>query len=158
MVRFYIRPVRASDAVEFESYTYEPPYALYSSAPGSEARFLDPANRYVSVLDAQNHLWGFACFGADAQVLGGRYAPMRDRLDIGVGMDPARVGKGFGRDFCAAILSYAAKYDSAEHQVTIAAFNLRSQRVWQDLGFGELHRFEHRKTGEPFIQYVSALS
>jgi RimJ/RimL family protein N-acetyltransferase len=125
---------------------------------GSGLRFLDPDNRYISVIDGDGCLWGFGCVGADAQVRGGRYAPANRRLDVGVGMSPTRVGRGIGRTFCAAIVAHASRsslHGSVDLQVTVAAFNTRSLNVWSRLGFAESHRFERADDGEVFIQLIA---
>ena len=155
MTRFAVRQIRRSDAVEFASYAYPEPYDLYDSAPGSEAGFLDPANRYASVVDASNALWGFCCFGPDARVPGGSYALASPALDVGVGMSPERTGQGAGSAFCASVLAHGAAVGATHFQVTVAAFNTRSLRVWAGLGFEERHRFEQPQTGRRFVQLVA---
>ena len=151
---FTTRPVTPIDAAEFESYSYPPPNDFYNSTPGSRALILDPENRYVSVVNKDGDLWGFGCVGTAAQVRGGRCTDS-STLDVGVGMGPARVGQGFGRAFCAVIVSHAVNYGATQLQVTVAAFNVRSLRVWSALGFVECHRFVRLGSSEPYVQLNS---
>lgn len=155
MAHFTTRSVQPADAMEFESYSYPPPYDFYDSAPGSARGFLDPKNRYVAIIDGGASLWGFGCLGSEAQVPGGLYDPTGSVLDLGVGMSPARVGAGHGRAFCAAIVGHGASQGTTKLQVTVADFNIRSLRIWWVLGFVEVHQFRRPESGYSFIQLVA---
>ncbi len=155
MLRFSTRAVQSSDAAAFESYAYPPPYDLYNSASGSAGTFLEPSNCYISVTDEQDDLWGFGCVGAQARVRGGRYSAEASILDVGVGMSPARVGQGYGRAFCAAIVAHASKKGARSLQVAVASFNVPSLRVWHALGFLETRRFNRPVSDDSFIQLIS---
>jgi RimJ/RimL family protein N-acetyltransferase len=149
------REVSPSDARSFASYAYPPPYDFYDSAPGSAASFLEPRRRYVSVVDRTGELWGFGCFGVDAQVPGGAYAALPGALDVGVGMAPERVGRGYGRAFARAVLRQAAAPEIHWFRVSVAAFNLRSLRLWRSLGFADLGRFVREGSSREFIQLAA---
>ena len=148
------RPVTPSDAAAFEAYVYPPPYDLYSSAVGSASAFLEPAHRYVSVVDRAGALWGFGCIGAGGQVPGGDYDSLAGALDVGVGMAPERVGQGAGPEFARAILRHAWTPEVEWLRVSVAELNERSIRLWRSLGFEERARFRSRRNGLPFVQLV----
>jgi RimJ/RimL family protein N-acetyltransferase len=149
---FLTRSVSLSDASVFASYAYPPPHDFYDSTPGAIASFVDPRYRYVSVVDQSGQLWGFGCFGSEAQVPGGVYQALPDALDVGVGMAPERVGRGFGRAFAGAVLKHGWTPELRCFRVNVAAFNLRSLRLWRSLGFVELDRFVREGSDREFIQ------
>ena len=139
---FLVEQLRDADAREFGGYTYEAPYSVYNGDPERAFEFLDSAMRYFAVVGPERSLAGFCCFGLEAQVRGGRYEPGEQTLDVGVGMSPALVGRGHGRNFCRAVLAFGEARHSPQHfRVTIASFNERSLRVWTTLGFAVIHSF-----------------
>jgi ribosomal-protein-alanine N-acetyltransferase len=152
-------------ASSLAAYAYPPPYDLYDAAPGSAAMFADPVLAYFSVIDSDAALGGFGCVGAEARVPGGgegAAGSLAQRfIDLGVGMAPGRVGQGFGRPFCAAALAHAVAAHGADRcalapRVSVAAFNLRSLRIWEALGFLKEVRFEHARSGMLFVSLVRA--
>jgi len=155
LVQLSTRAVSGTDARAFEAYVYPPPYDLYNSAPGSAAAFLEPEHRYVSVVDQSRCLWGFGCIGEGGQVPGGTYTTLSGALDIGLGMAPDRVSRGFGPAFALAILHHACSPETKWFRVSVAAFNERSIRLWHSLGFAERCSFTAVRNGLPFIQMVA---
>jgi GNAT superfamily N-acetyltransferase len=146
---------------------YPPPYDVYDLGGGDAVDevvedLLDPNLAYTAILDPQGALVAFCCFGVDARVPGGDYSA--GALDIGLGLRPDRTGQGQGRAYAQAVLDYAASMafacaeagEAAEamYRVTIAAFNVRAQRVWQKLGFRPTQRFTSARDGRPFLVYV----
>ncbi len=140
---FLVEELRDADAREFGGYTYEAPYSVYNGDPKRTSEFLDPAKRYFAVVGPGRSLAGFCCFGLEAQVRGGLYEPGEPQtLDVGVGMSPALVGRGYGLDFSRAVLGFGeARHRPRHFRVTIAGFNDRSLRVWTTLGFAVIHSF-----------------
>lgn len=137
------RLTRMSDAYAqaITLWRYEPPFSLYDLQPGDEGMLMDPALNYHAVLDDTGALAGFACFGEDAQVIGGRYGP--DALDIGFGMAPERTGQGGGGGFVEAVCRFAWDELEADRlRLSVATFNSRAIRVYRRLGF---------RTGQWFI-------
>ncbi len=153
--RFTTRAVLPSDADAFVLYAYEPPHDLYNSAPDSAGYYCDSKNGYFSIIDMHDELWGFGCTGVEAQVPGGRYGGEEGLVDLGVGMAPCRVGRGDGAVFCGAAVAFARRNEATPIRVTVAEFNSRSIRVWESLGFSEVHRFLSLANSSPFIQLVS---
>ena len=63
-----------------------------------DADRLEPANRYRAVVSAvDGDLVGFYCVGREARVPG--IAPRDNVIDVGVGMNPALIGRGHGYGF-----------------------------------------------------------
>lgn len=135
------------------SWQYEPPFAVYNLSEAECLSFLEPTNRYYSVLDQEQRLIGYCCFGAEARVLGGSYSQQEPTvLDVGVGMHPGKTGKGLGGRFVETVLEFGHVFSPAKFRVTIAAFNQRSLKVFCKLGFAETHKFKRPQDGLEFMQ------
>lgn len=143
------------NARKITTWSYDPPFDLYDLAPEHLSGLLNLDFRYHQVLDQNGSLIGYCCFGLDARVPGGNYQLNEPRvLDIGVGMRPDLVGRGLGRYFVSAILDYAYKrYQPECFRVTIADFNQRSQKTFQNLGFKESCYFIRELEDIPFTQF-----
>ena len=103
---------------------YPGPYAQYNIGEGATHTLIDPKNSYFA---AQGALFGFGCFGPDSQVPCGT----RDdsALDVGLGLRP-------GRAFAQAVLALGCdRFATRSFRVTSAAWNTRSPRVHEQLGF-----------------------
>jgi len=155
MTTVSIHPMQKQDAEVIASWHYPGPYSMYDLTGENISALLDARSQYFAVLDAAGDLMGFCCFGTEGQVPGGSYEEVRaGTLDIGVGMSPERTGRGLGFDFINSILQYALDtYKPAKFRVSIAAFNLRSQRAFLRQGFEEVARFNRATDGMPFIQF-----
>jgi ribosomal-protein-alanine N-acetyltransferase len=144
-----------SAAREIVSWRYEPPYDLYNLENSDESiRYaLNPDNNFYAMRDEDGKLIGFCSFGSDGQVPGGDYhAPA---LDIGLGIRPDLTGQGRGSDFVQAVLHFAqSKFQPPMLRVTIAAFNLRAQRVWEKNGFRLSQQFQHAGSGREFVMML----
>jgi ribosomal-protein-alanine N-acetyltransferase len=78
-----------------------------------------------------------------------------DALDIGVGMRPDLTGHGKGLSFVRAVFDFARRtYTTTTYRVTIAAFNLRAQRLCLALGFRAVARFGRRGPDEAVTEFV----
>lgn len=122
------------------SWRYEPPYTFYNPAPESLdevlAEMLDGS--FYAVLDEGGELTGFVAFGATAQIPGGHtYGAYRDEaLDIGLGMRPDLTGRGLGRAFLAACITFAQeRYSPPMLRLSVATFNQRAITVYERAGF-----------------------
>ena len=155
MKSIQIKPMRRKDAEVITSWHYPDPYSIYDLTPEIIPVLLDTQNRYSAVLDAFGELIGFCCFGDEGKVPGGIYAEDRsDTLDVGVGMSPEIMGQGLGSSFITAILQYALeRYKPTSFRVSIAEFNLRSQRAFLNQSFKEVARFKRTTDGMPFVQF-----
>jgi ribosomal-protein-alanine N-acetyltransferase len=100
---------------------------------------LDPRNGFHAVR-GWSCLVGFCSFGIDGRVPGGTYDD--DALDVGAGMDPALVGRGYGRSFLGAIVGYATReLNEVLLRATIASWNERALRASCSVGFRPISTF-----------------
>jgi [ribosomal protein S18]-alanine N-acetyltransferase len=155
-VSYTFQKMTAIQAREILTWRYTRPYAVYNPDEATLeeglAVMLDPRNAYHAIYNGTT-LVGFCCFGEDAQVLGGDYS-LPDTLDIGLGMQPELTGQGKGTAFLAAILEFAQRqYRVKYFRATIAAFNRRSQRIFEKAGFQYVQNFM-RDGVIPFVVMV----
>jgi hypothetical protein len=108
-------------------------------------------------LNLQGQLEGYCSFGSDGQVVGGCYTTQA--LDIGMGIRPDLVAQGRGKLYVLAVARYGInRYAVEQLRVTIAQFNHRAQRVWQQLGFEQVEKFVKVGTQEEFVIMTCAAS
>jgi [ribosomal protein S18]-alanine N-acetyltransferase len=137
-----VRALSERDAAAISRWHYEEPYEVYDME-GDASGLLDGA--YYALVDARGDLVGYCCFGAEAQVPGGREASAYDdaeALDVGMGVRPDLTGAGQGRDFLRAVLAFAQRqFAPAALRVTIAAWNQRARRLCERAGFHPAQTF-----------------
>jgi [ribosomal protein S18]-alanine N-acetyltransferase len=149
-----LQPLSQARAQEIVQWRYEHPYDFYNidseNADRAMQDLLEPNNHCFEILDASGSFIGYCSFGPDGQVPGGDYSATA--LDVGMGIDPARTGKGTGSSTAKAVLEFARIQFAPEHfRVTIAVFNRRAIRVWQGLGFEPISSFSHALSGVEFV-------
>jgi RimJ/RimL family protein N-acetyltransferase len=147
-------PLQPEHSQQILTWRYNPPYDLYDLTESGVSGFLNPDYRYHVVVDDSQDIVGYCCFGVDAQVPGGDYDKGEpDILDVGVGLRPDLTGKGHGFNFVSAILKFAEElYQPEIFRVTVAAFNLRSVKTFQKLGFKETGSFTRDMISLDFVQ------
>jgi RimJ/RimL family protein N-acetyltransferase len=148
-------PLEEKDAAEIGCWEYQPPYEVYNLDRNKETidYVLDPQYCFHAMRDKRGNLIGFCSFGDDGQVPGGDYG--LEALDIGMGIHPDHTGLGRGREYVAAVLDFALEsFKPSFFRVTIASFNLRAQRVWEENGFRMVQRFTHETSEREFLVYV----
>ncbi|ARV94997.1 GNAT family protein [Bacillus cereus] len=134
-----IHVLTKEEAMEINTWTYEEPYSLYSFSGEKEVieELLD--GTYYGCCDDQGDLIGYFCFGANAQVPGGRDANLyggEDVIDIGLGMKPALTGKGMGKEFFQAGIAFATKeFNAKMFRLSVATFNTRAITLYKNIGF-----------------------
>ena len=156
-----IQPMTRSGVMAIASWRYPPPYDIYNlTFPTSAADvqyFLDPAIAYHEIRDGAGEIVGFCSFGADGQVPGGDYRTAA--LDIGMGIHPDLTGQGLGHNFGQAVIDFACSHCApTQLRVTIATFNARAQRVWQQLGFQPVASFASVGNEMPFTIFTLAFN
>lgn len=140
----FFHPLTEAEAQAMLHWRYRGEYAIYNMADepteNDVAFLLDRANGYYGINNEHGEFIAFCCFGEDGQVPGGDYtAPA---LDIGLGLRPDLTGQGVGTSLLAAILDFAQEHLApSDLRATIAAFNLRSQRIFAKHGFREIAHF-----------------
>ena len=149
-----IRQVSIEQAREIAAWRYEPPFSFYDFSEEDCSLLWEPTNRYYSVLDHDQALLGYCCFGKEARVADGNYSEQEPMvLDVGVGMHPDKVGRGLGNKFVDAVLKFGkARFSPAKFRVTVAAFNLRSLKTFYKLGFERTFVFQRSQDGRKFMQ------
>lgn len=151
------KPMDEAIARAILTWHYEAPYDLYNLDQGdpeaSVRFFLDAQNGYWAIVDELGDLAAYCCFGLDARVPGGDYG--MPALDIGLGVRPDLTGQGNGHLFVSAVLGFAQHTSAQESlRVTVAQFNERARRVWQQAGFFPVQRFERQQDGRLFVILV----
>ncbi len=89
-------------------------------------------------------MYGFLCTGESAQIpVGHKYGVYDDKnVDIGFGMDPDYVGKGYGYNFCSFIINYIREnYAATPIRLSVATFNKRAIHLYEKLGFVKKDKF-----------------
>ena len=142
----------SADAIA--AWRYEKAYSIYDGEADGVRAMLNPAYRYYTITDDRSETIGFCCFGADARVRGGAYADA-GALDIGAGMRPDLTGQDRGAEFIGAILDFGREtFAPAAFRVTVAAFNERAIRVWEQAGFERVEAFRASAGGPEFAVLV----
>ena len=145
MTSLCFTPITAAEAREVLNWRYPGLPTLYNPAP-DELEYdievlLTPAYNYYTARSAEGLLVGFCCYGADAQVPGGDYS-LCNAVDVGLGMNPALVGRGLSHGFLAAILDWGRQcFEPDYFRATVAGINLRSQGMFSRAGFFIIQRF-----------------
>ena len=149
-------------AVAIHNWKYPSPYDYYNFNPETIQEdlcyLLEEKNAFLAILNQQRELEleGYCSFGIDGQVPGGCYSA--EALDIGIGLRPDLVGQRRGKHYAQAVARYGANQYSLKHlRVTIAKFNQRAQRVWQQLGFNLVDNFIKMGTEEEFVIMTRAI-
>lgn len=123
-------------AIEILKWKYEKPYDLYNNVLSGEAIMELTSSSYKAIL-SNDEVVGFYCTGKDAQVPSGNEvgAYSRDCMDIGLGMKPDLTGKGLGTPFFGFILQDICEESSKCLRLTVADFNKRAIRLYENFGF-----------------------
>jgi [ribosomal protein S18]-alanine N-acetyltransferase len=162
---YTFKPFTEETARAILRWQYEGAYTVYNADVDDAQKIeegvnslLDPVHAYYSVHSRSGQheageLIGFRCFGADARVPGGDYS--EDAIDTGGGLRPDLTGRGLGLGLLQAGLEFGQMlYHPPAFRVTIAAFNLRAQKVCERVGFTPVQRFLHPSESAEFIILV----
>lgn len=161
-MRFRFRQLEKEHALAILNWRYTSPYDYYNfdtnTIQGDLHYLLDSKNAFYAILNLQGDLEGYCSFGSDGQVPGGDYSSSSKALDIGMGIRPDLVGRGRGKQYAQAVVRYGAKqYRVQQLRVTIAEFNKRAQRVWEQLGFEQVEKFVKIGSEEEFVIMACAV-
>jgi [ribosomal protein S18]-alanine N-acetyltransferase len=143
-------------AREILQWQYESPYELYNNELNNDGlkEFMD--GTYVAVVDEKNQLTGYYCTGKNALVpAGNQYgAYIETMIDVGIGLKPELTGAGRGRSFFTFILQNIELENnkSLPLRLTVASFNQRAIKLYENVGFQTQIRFE--SNGVPFQTMV----
>ena len=141
-MQFGFVPMTSTYADAIDQWRYPAEYRFYDldSDPKDRAEFLDEANwpnAYYAVLDEQGALAGFFLF-----------EPEDGALILGLGLRPDLTGVGLGTAFVEAGLSFARRtFAPTTFRLSVAAFNRRAIRVYEQLGFTREQTFQQETNG-----------
>lgn len=145
MLSVQIVPMTAAYAAEIITWRYPAPYDCYDMTDADPGFLASPESGFFALTD-ETGLIGFRSFGADGQVPGGDYDD--SALDTGGGLRPDLTGQGLGRDAIRTGLEFGAqRFRPRAFRVTVAAFNVRAQRVIAALGFRPTGTFQATTDG-----------
>jgi RimJ/RimL family protein N-acetyltransferase len=117
-----VRSLTSADAATIAAWRYPDEYATYDVVDPSAL-----ASDHWAVTESEE-LVGYCCFGAPARVTAAEQEA--GVLDVGYGLAPGLVGRGFGRPFVAAILQFALeRYEPECFRLYILEWNERSRKL-----------------------------
>ena len=158
-MQFQFHPLTRTEATSLISWRYDRPLDIYNIEVEPDGLqntvdfFFEPANSYFAISSDLHEFTAFCCFGADGQVPGGDYS--LNALDIGLGIRPELTGQGLGARIARATIGYARQSNSPQRlRVTIAAFNKRALKVWQNLLFVPGQRFRNQNGGNEYLIFM----
>ena len=146
-----VQKMSRRDAENIALWVYEPPYDIYNMSGSQEIinELLDGSS--ISMLDGADALIGFFCFGTSARIPAGLQSgayQRRDAMDVGLGLRPDLCSRGHGLSFLELGLRYAAEqFHTDIFRLTVASFNQRAIRVYEQAGFQVIHTFSRDAGG-----------
>lgn len=147
-----IVPMTAAYAAEIVTWRYPAPYDCYDMTDADPAFLVSRESGFLALAD-ETGLIGFRSFGPDGQVPGGIYDD--SALDTGGGLRPDLTGQGKGREAVQTGLDFGRQQFAPEaFRVTVAAFNIRAQRVVAALGFRTTGRFRASADGRSYEMLI----
>jgi [ribosomal protein S18]-alanine N-acetyltransferase len=136
--RVEVRALRPAESTQIAAWRYPGPFSTYDVDDPSCL-----ATDHFAVVEA-GALLGYCCFGAPARVDGAEARP--GTVDVGYGMAPDRMGRGFGHRFVAAVLDFALeRYDPARFRLFVLEWNTRSSTVAERHGFAVASALDNRE-------------
>ncbi|WP_163580537.1 GNAT family N-acetyltransferase [Gracilibacillus saliphilus] len=123
---------------------YEKPYDFYNSEVTEEELNERLDGSYKAIIDDEGNLFGFLCTGETAQIpVGHKFGVYKAKsIDLGLGMNPDNVGKGYGYQFGSFIINYIKENNpEVPIRLTVATFNNRAIHLYEKLGFVEKDKF-----------------
>jgi RimJ/RimL family protein N-acetyltransferase len=106
--------------------------------------------RFFSALDEDGVLVGFFTLRMEG-----------DDLVIGLGLRPDLTGRGLGRGFVEAGIEFGRRrFDPERIRLSVAAFNERAIRVYEQAGFTHARTFDHETNGgvHSFVEMTRPVS
>lgn len=144
-----VQDVDAEIARKIAEWQYDSPYDFYNNEPSEDLIRELMQDDYYAVVNKSNELIGFFCTGKSAQVpIGIQYGAYGNGpIDLGLGMEPSLTGKGFGQGFLSFILSKVQEsFGNTSVRLTVATFNLRAIRLYENFGFVKEMEFKTDST------------
>lgn len=162
---FTIEEMTAEAAQNVASWTYEPPFELYSMN-GADDLVTDLMQKdYYIVASSEVPYFGYFCLGEEGRVPGGYaagiYDDTKDVVDLGLGMHPDWTGQGYSSPFISRILHWIQENRSVSRvRLVVAVFNERAIRAYERNGFvrGDLFFTKVGKMDLPFVVMTAVLT
>lgn len=138
------RAMSENFAKEILSWQYDIPYDFYNNELTDETMSEILNGTYVAIVDEDNQLVGYYCTGISSQVPAGKEysAYIENMIDIGLGMKPNLTGKGNGESFFNWILQEIESTTRLPLRLTVATFNNRAIKLYENAGFNKLISFQ----------------
>jgi len=127
-----VTPLDPAHGAVVASWRYEGPWSVYNpldeAAPAAELG-------YRSIIDRSSGTFlGYVCTGQEARVPG--LDAEEGVLDVGIGLDPAIVGRGRGASIVGPALDWVERTSGlSELRAVVQSWNARSLRLCARLGF-----------------------
>lgn len=129
-----VRPLMDQDAEVIRAWHYPGPYGVYDIPSHGPLPSTDDG--YWAVVDKDDIVVGYLKIGDSARVTG--VAPRDDTVDMYVGLDPARVGRGDGKRLANAALAWLGQqHPGKKLRSAIHSWNIRALRVFRHYDFGQ---------------------
>lgn len=147
-----ILPMTPELAGEIAGWRYPAPYHVYNLEEDAPLDGLLDGSAYA-VQNLAGELIGFYQFGGEARVPDLEEDPYREGpLDMGLGLHPDLCGLGLGGAFVLAGMRFAREtLGAAALRLTVAEFNQRARKVYQECGFSPIRRVAQAASGEEYI-------
>jgi [ribosomal protein S18]-alanine N-acetyltransferase len=151
----HVRALEPSDAAVIATWHYDGPWSLYDV---TDVRDISHDKGYRAIAGDDGRLLGFVCIGAEARVAAVGAAV--GVVDVGVGLAPELVGRGYGRTILQPVLAQVLEDAAgAPLRALIQSWNERSLRLCRSLGFepvGIHHAPEKDGTTTEYVVLVLA--
>lgn len=153
-VRLADRAFTPDEARVVISWAYDPPFDLYDLSRNDAVALLlardERGHGYYPVLQGDDVIVGFVCFGAEARVSG--QDEQIGTCDVGAGLAPDRLSEGIATSLMPAAVHFAVdRFGAHLIRAAVAAFNDRSLRLCTSAGFRRVRDFLG-PAGRPFVE------
>lgn len=137
-MNFIIKDMDENLARQTISWIYEEPYDFYNNELNEEGIKERLDGSYRAIIDDNEEVVGFLCTWQTAQIpVGIKYGVYNDKfVDVGLGMNPDYVEKGYGYDFSTFVISYIKERNTGVPiRLSVATFNKRAIHLYEKIGF-----------------------
>lgn len=147
-MNFYVTEMTEEYARQIAAWQYPPPYDIYSFSDNAyEIDELQNGLHFAVLSDLHGKMpCGFAAIGWSAQIQDPALREIYDDesyTDIAFGLRPDLCGRGIGAAFVESVIGFTRSlFEEEGIRLTVAADNKRACRLYEKLGFQELHAFE----------------
>jgi RimJ/RimL family protein N-acetyltransferase len=146
----HVRPMTVDEAGRIASWRYSASWSVYDLS--SVQPLIDDLASYYAVMAGET-LIGFCCTGDAARIPG--LAEQPATVDVGMGMDPTLVGRGYGTAFGRTVLAFlAGTYPDKALRAVVQGWNERTLRLTYRLGFEAVGNLTAVQGGRPVVYRI----